>query len=220
MILPKQTRTLLMPDRSWPLNTEYGAHTSRTLLMRVRETEDREAWAEFVDRYAPKIYNWCRRYHLQESDAADVTQEVLVKLVRAMNGFEYDPQRGSFRGWLKTVTANAVRDLAASWKKAGRGSGDTAIGQVLATIEDEKAVEALRVQIETCHQEELLAEAEKLVEPRVQPHTWQAYRLTAVEHRPTAKVAEELGMPVSEVYVAKSRVLKMLRQVVHELTDE
>lgn len=209
-----------MANQSWPLNTEYGANTSRTLLLRVREAEDREAWVEFVDRYTPKIYNWCRRYHLQESDAADVTQEVLVKLVRAMNSFEYDPQRGSFRGWLKTVTANAVRDLVASWKKAGRGSGDTAIGQVLAMVEDEKAVESLRSQIETCHQEELLAQAERLVEPRVQSHTWQAYRLTAIEQRRATEVAETLGVPVSEVYVAKSRVLKMLRQVVQELSDE
>ncbi|MDA1052196.1 MAG: sigma-70 family RNA polymerase sigma factor [Planctomycetota bacterium] len=209
-----------MANQSWPLNTEYGSTTSRTLLMRVREPQDRLAWEEFVNRYAPKIFNWCRRYQLQESDAADVTQEVLVKLVRAMQDFQYDPARGSFRGWLKTVTANAVRDLVGSWKKVGRGSGDTAVGQVLATIEDEQAIEALSTEIETCHQQELLAEAERLVQPRVQSHTWQAYQLTAVEQRTAADVAQRLDMPISEVYVAKSRVLKMLRDAVQQISDE
>ena len=141
-----------MANQGWPLNTEYGTNTSRTLLLRVREPQDRQAWEEFVNRYAPQIFNWCRRYQLQESDAADVTQDVLVKLVRTMQDFQYDPARGSFRGWLKTVTANAVRDLVGNWKKAGRGSGDTAVLQVLATIEDEKAIEALSAEIEACHQ--------------------------------------------------------------------
>lgn len=208
-----------MANKSWPLNTEYGANTSRTLLLRVREPTDRQAWEEFVNRYAPKIFNWCRRYQLQESDAADVTQDVLVKLVRAMRDFQYDPARGSFRGWLKTVTANAVRDLVGHWKKVGRGSGDTAVGKLLATIKDDKVIEALSAEIETCHQHELLAEAERLVQPRVQPHTWQAYRLAAVEQRKATDVAEELGIPVSEVYVAKSRVLKMLRDAVKLLGE-
>ena len=208
-----------MANQNWPPNTEYEARTSRTLLLRVREPEDRQAWEEFVNRYAPKIFNWCRRYQLQESDAADVTQDVLVKLVRAMQDFQYDPAQGSFRGWLKTVTANAVRDLAGKWKKAGRGTGGTTVGQVLATIEDQRAIEALSAEIETCHQQELLAEAERLVQPRVQPHTWQAYQLAAVQQRKAADVAEELGMPISEVYVAKSRVLKMLRDAVQQLSE-
>jgi RNA polymerase sigma-70 factor, ECF subfamily len=208
-----------MANESWPLNTEFGANTSRTLLMRVREPADRQAWEEFVNRYAPKIFNWCRRYQLQESDAADVTQDVLVKLVRAMQEFQYDQTKGSFRGWLKTVTANAVSDLVGKWKRVGRGSGDTAVGQILATIEDQRAIEALSAEIEACHRQELLAEAERLVEPHVQAHTWQVYRLAAVEQRKAADVAEELGMPVSEVYVAKSRVMKMLRDAVKQIEE-
>ena len=72
--------------------------TSGTLLMRLRELDDRAAWNEFVERYAPRIYGWCRHHRLQESDAADVTQEVLGKLVKVIRSFEYDPRRGSFRG--------------------------------------------------------------------------------------------------------------------------
>lgn len=209
-----------MRDEPSPRKPDADASTSRTLLLRVREAEDREAWDEFVGRYAPKIFQWCRRYQLQDSDAADVTQDVLVKLVRAMQTFHYDPARGSFRGWLKTVTANAVRDAANSMKKAGRGSGDTSIGQALANIKDEKAVESLSKEIESCYQQELLAEAERSVRQRVQPHTWEAYRLTAVEQQKAAEVAETLSMPVAEVYVAKSRVVKMLRATVQQLTGD
>ena len=216
--LPKEEGTGQMPHQDWPLNTQYGAQTSRTLLLRVRQPDDREAWDEFVDRYAPRIFNWCRRYQLQDSDAADVTQDVLVKLVRSMRNFQYDPARGSFRGWLKTVTANAVRDTVASWRKAGRGSGDTAVGRVLATIEDEQAVQSLSQEMESCHQQELLVEAAGLVRSRVRPHTWQAYQLTAIEGRKAADAAAELGIAVSDVYVAKSRVLKLLRETVQQMT--
>src|SRR5262245_59330891 len=109
------------------MNKQESTKTSRTLLLRVRDADDREAWEAFVHRYAPRIFYCCRQYRLQESDAADITQEVLIKLVRVMRDFQYDPQRGSFRGWLKTVTANAARDAIAKWRQADRGSGDTAV---------------------------------------------------------------------------------------------
>jgi RNA polymerase sigma-70 factor (ECF subfamily) len=194
-----------------------GSATSVTLLTRLRDLDDREAWNAFVDRYAPRIYGWCRRYQLQDSDAADVTQEVLRKLVGAMRQFEYDAARGSFRGWLKTVTANAVRDLVRSVELAGRGSGDTQVMQRLASLEDEASVADLSTRIEAAYEQELLEEAEARVQLRVKPHTYQAYRCAAVEQQPPAEVAAQLGMSVDEVYVAKSRVIKMLREEVKKL---
>ncbi|MEM6692601.1 MAG: sigma-70 family RNA polymerase sigma factor, partial [Planctomycetota bacterium] len=90
----------------------YSSFTSLTLLGRVRDLSDQQAWDEFVQVYTPRIFSWCKQNLLQDQDASDVTQEVLMKLVTAMEKFEYQPTRGSFRGWLKTVTTNAVRDLA------------------------------------------------------------------------------------------------------------
>lgn len=191
--------------------------TSGTLLMRLRELDDREAWNEFVERYTPRIYGWCRRYRLQESDAADVTQEVLGKLVKVIRSFDYDPRRGSFRGWLKTITNNAVRDFLADLSGPGRGSGDTRIAAALGAIQDPAAIGELTAALEEEAERTLLREAEERVRLRVQPRTWEAYRLSATEALPAAEVAARLAMPVAEVYVAKSRMLKWLREEVERL---
>src|SRR5262249_57495976 len=83
-----------------------GARTSKTLLNRLRSPLDQAAWNEFVERYGRRIYGWCRQWGLQEADAQDVTQDVLLRLARKMRSFAYDPSR-SFRGWLRTLTHHA-----------------------------------------------------------------------------------------------------------------
>ena len=191
--------------------------TSPTLLMRLRDLADHAAWSDFLDRYGPKIYGWCRRNKLQEADASDVTQEVLTKLVRTMRDFEYNPDRGSFRGWLKTVTNNAIRDLVHGWSRPGRGAGDSQILEAMAAIQTPHALAELAAEIDTAAEIELLHEAEERVKLRVKPHTWQAFHRTASLGEAAVNVARSLDMPVTEVYVAKSRVLKMLREEVRKL---
>jgi RNA polymerase sigma-70 factor (ECF subfamily) len=202
------------------MSRQTGTRTSITLLGRLHSDADQPAWSAFVERYAPMIYHWCCRFGLQASDAADVTQEVLLKLVGAMREFEYDPSRGSFRSWLKAVTGNAVRDLLESWKRQARGSGDTQVMGRLAAIEDPEAWDALTAEIERQYERELLSAAEQRVQPRVHPHTWRAYQMTAVDQQPPAQVATQLGITVAEVYVAKSRVIKMLRMEIETLEGD
>ncbi len=189
-----------------------------TLLERVQDTADGTAWSDFVDLYAPQIFSWCRRFHLQESDAADVTQDVLVKLVQKMRGFTYDPGRGRFRGWLKTVTGNTVRDMVSAKKRAAAAAGsDLDEVQWLNALVDEQATNELSERIEAAYQSELLGIAEKIIELKVKPHTWKAYWLTAIDQVPATDAAKELGISVADVYVAKSRVIKMLREEVQRL---
>src|SRR5437763_1850266 len=86
------------------MGSASASHTSPTLLGRLRrDPTDQTAWSKFVDRYAPRIYAWCRQWRLQEADAKDVSQTVLLKLAEKMRVFHYDPDR-SFRGWLRTLT--------------------------------------------------------------------------------------------------------------------
>src|SRR5215216_2109392 len=93
------------------MNAGETSHTSATLLARLRQLPaDEAAWGEFTERYARKIYGWCRGWKLQEADAHDVTQTVLLKLAEKMQSFVYDPTR-SFRAWLKTVTRHAWSDF-------------------------------------------------------------------------------------------------------------
>lgn len=194
--------------------------TSTTLLQRLKDESDSDAWNDFVNRYSPKVFDWCRKNSLQDSDAADVTQQVLLKLVTTMRTFDYDSHRGSFRGWLKTVTSNAVKDLARQWQRRNvRAAGDTVTAEQLNSLSDPRALNELTERIESQYREELLKEAETRIRSRVKPETWTAWHLTAVEQVPAAEAAVQAGMSVSEIYVAKSRVNKMMREEVRRLEN-
>ena len=195
----------------------HDSRTSVSLLLRLRDLENNDAWEDFLRRYGPKIFDWCRWYHLQDSDASDVTQEVLGKLIKAMKTFEYNESRGSFRAWLKTVTNNAIRDFLKSLSRPGRGTGDSQAQRDISAIQAPEALESLAQTIEAEAEQELLAEAEQRVRKRVKDKNWEAYRLTAIELEKPADVAETLDMDVANVYIAKSRVIKMLQEEVERL---
>jgi RNA polymerase sigma factor (sigma-70 family) len=193
---------------------DQPSHTSITLLGRLRhDPKDQAAWNHFVVRYQPRILSWCRGWGLQESDADDVTQAVLLKLSRSMATFVYDPAR-SFRAWLKTITHHAWRDLVGERKRTGVGSGDSRMGELLANIE---AGDGLVQQLEGEFRKELVDEAMARVRPRVAPRTWDAFRLTALEGCSGAAAAAQLEMKVARVYVAKSEVKEMIRNEVRRL---
>lgn len=200
------------------MTTPSEMATSTTLLTRLRDVADTEAWTDFVNRYSPAVFGWCRNNSLQDSDAADVTQQVLLKLVTTMQTFEYDQHRGSFRGWLKTVTANTVKDLARQWQRRHvKATGDTVTAEQLNSISDPGALDDLSDQIEAQYRHELLKEAEARVKIRVKSATWDAWHRTAVDLQKVSEVAVAVGMSVSEVYVAKSRVNKMMREEVQRM---
>jgi RNA polymerase sigma-70 factor (ECF subfamily) len=192
----------------------HESGTRITLLGRLRrDPTNQKAWAEFVDHYGAKIYAWCRKWHLQEADAQDVTQNVLLKLARKMAEFTYDPSR-SFRAWLKTLTYHAWSDFLESRARPGLGSGDSNAADILHSVE---AREDLVRQLEEEFDRELLQEAMLRVRLRVAPQTWQAFILTALEGLSGAEAGERIPMQVAQVFVAKRRVQKMLREEVARL---
>jgi RNA polymerase sigma factor (sigma-70 family) len=152
--------------------------TRVTLLGRLRRDPTNQAiWAEFVEHYGPKIYSWCRKWKLQEADAQDVTQNVLMKLADKMRTFQYDPSR-SFRAWLKTLTHHAWSDFLESRQRPGRGSGDSRVADMLHSVE---ARADLVQHLEAEFDREVLEEAMARVRLRVAPQTWEAFRLTALD---------------------------------------
>ncbi len=191
-----------------------ASQTSVSLLADLRrDPADPAAWSRFVQRYGRKIYGWCRQWHLQDADAQDVTQNVLTKLVAQMRTFAYDPSQ-SFRAWLKTLTHHAWRDFVDSRERAVNGSGDSKVLEMLLTLE---AGQDLVHQLEETYDCELLEMASVRVRLRVAPHTWEAFRLTALESLSGAAAAERLGMQVAAVYMAKSNVQKLLRDEIRRL---
>jgi RNA polymerase sigma factor (sigma-70 family) len=186
----------------------FADRTRKSLLGRLRDDAGGQAaWNEFVAWYAPLIQRWCSRWKLQEADALDVSQIVLVKLADKMRTFEYDPAK-SFRAYLKTLTHYAWCDFLESRKRAGAASGDSQMLEVLQTVE---ARADLDQQLDAEFDRELLAEAMANVKKRVEEHTWQAFHLTAIEGLSGAEVAARLNMKVATVFKARSKVQQMLQ---------
>jgi RNA polymerase sigma-70 factor (ECF subfamily) len=188
--------------------------TSESLLLRLRNKPgDQAAWARFVDRYGPLIARWCRKQGLGEADVEDVSQDVLARLVSALKKFSYDPS-GRFRGWLRTVVTNALRDHGARWRGPARGSGDSRVAEVLAIHE---AREDLIERLGKSFDLDILQRAMESVSARVAPHNWQAFVHTVLEGRSVADTARALGIDEGMVYVARCKIPKMLKREVERL---
>jgi RNA polymerase sigma-70 factor (ECF subfamily) len=191
-----------------------GRSTRVSILMALRnDPGDQSAWSAFVDRYGPQIHAWCLRWKLQEADAQDVTQMVLLKLVRHLPDFAYDPSR-SFRGWLRTLTAHSWSDFMGDQIRGVRGSADAVVADMLNTVQ--ARVDLVR-HLEETYDQELLEMAKAEVSHRVEPHTWEAFRLTAIEGVAAEGVAARLGLRVATVYRARHVVQTMLRETLAAL---
>jgi RNA polymerase sigma-70 factor (ECF subfamily) len=192
--------------------------TRPSLLARIKDTGDRQAWAEFVDIYAPLIYGYALKQGLQDADAADLTQEVLGKVARSAARLDYDPTRGTFRGWLFRVVRNELADLGAARRRNRPGSGDTAVKRRLeehpAPTQDEVAT------WEREYERQLFARACDQVRRDFQESTWQAFWLTAIQGKSGKEVAGVLGLTTAAVYLAKRRVTERLKQQIEYLRAE
>ncbi|MCB1231968.1 MAG: sigma-70 family RNA polymerase sigma factor [Verrucomicrobiae bacterium] len=192
--------------------------TRITLIQRLPDSSDREAWEAFVDLYGPIIFAFARHRGCQGSDAADVVQEVLAKVTRRMRSFEFDPAKGRFRTWLYTVVKTHLIDR--SRRESARphlvmGAGtDQLIDQWQDESEDPNDI------WETEYRRQLLHRALPTLQAQFSQKTWMAFRRTALEEADPAQVASELGMTLGSVYVAKSRVLAKLREKIAQLESE
>jgi RNA polymerase sigma-70 factor (ECF subfamily) len=175
---------------------------------------DQAAWVQFTERYGRKLYAWCRQWNLQEADAEDVAQDVLLKLMEKMQTFVYDPAK-SFRAWLKTIARHAWSDYWSGRKAAVAAGGSQAV-ELLQTVE---AREDLIRRLEEEFDRELFDEAVARVRLRVTPRTWEAFERTALLNQSGAEAAQALGMKVATVFVAKSKVQKMLQEELRKLED-
>jgi RNA polymerase sigma factor (sigma-70 family) len=188
--------------------------TDSSLLERLRaKPADETAWDEFVCRDGPMVHTWCLRWKLSPGDADDVSQDVLVKLVRRMRQFRYDPGR-SLRAYLRTVARYTLAEFL---------DGQSALRRHLAAegaemdLDDLPAREDLEKALEAAFDLELLGKASALVAQRVKPHTWEAFRLQAFEGVSAREVARRLGLKLGLVYQAKLNVLRMIRETLSEL---
>jgi RNA polymerase sigma-70 factor (ECF subfamily) len=192
--------------------------TRASLLVRIRDPHDTEAWRQFVRLYSAVVYGFARRRGLQDADAADLMQEVFRAVASSAGRLDYDPRRGSFRSWLYTVTRNKLYNFLDGRKRQAIGSGDSGAQEALERqpVEDGDAAALWDQEYER----RVFHWAAEQVRGEFQESTWEAFRLTAVEGRSAKDAGGRLGMSAGAVYVAKSRVLARLKEQVRLLEDE
>ena len=181
--------------------------TRVSLIARVGATpSDPRAWSDFVSFYSPAIFGWCREYGLQDRDAQEVTQDVIVRFWRHAAAFQYDPTR-RFRSYLRRIVLTTVADWARTKSDDLAAGGDPMLESL---FENLPAREDLVASIEQAFDLERLSQVMKEVEKRVKPTTWAAFRMLAIERLPGKVVAERLGISPANAYMARMNVQRMI----------
>jgi RNA polymerase sigma-70 factor (ECF subfamily) len=191
------------------------AETSLSLLVRAGAGEE-QAWQRFVELYQPMIRGWLVRFAVFPQEVEDLTQDVLAVMVRDLKRFTPQGGAGSFRGWLRTITANRAREF---WR-SGRCRARAAGGSILDMAEQlEDPGSELSARWDAEHDAHVLRRLLVLMEQEFEEQTVRAFRRVALDGARAAEVASELGLSVASVYAAKSRVLQRLRQEAEGLLD-
>ncbi len=191
--------------------------TRASLLIRVRDPADQAAWHDFEEIYRPLILRLARQKGMQEADADDVAQQVLLAVAKAVERREHDPTRAKFRTWLNRVAQNAILN-ALSRGKPDRGSGDTGLLAVLHQHESHDGPDSDLLRLE--YRREMFRWAARQVRQEFHPDTWNAFWRTAVDGRDCEEVAKELGKNRGAVYAARSRVTRRIQEKVAEYENE
>lgn len=195
--------------------TEFP-QTRSSLIAQVRSPEDREAWNQFVVVYRPVIYRMARRRGMQDADAQDLVQAVLMRVAGAIQSWEKSSSESKFRHWLRRVARNAMATAFARHPKDA-GVGGSEMLELLAEqpataadIEQEIAKESMR---------EKYLRAAAVVKSDVDSETWRAFELSVVHGQPCDEVADQLGKSVGAVYAARCRIMRRLREQVQRLRE-
>lgn len=202
-----------MKNQTEPARTEeFATATSLSLIARLRRLEP-EAWRQMVSLYGPLIYSWCRQSELSPEDAADVVQDVLVKVHKALPAFRRDRAGDTFRGWLLIVTKNAVRDhFRRNRPHAKARGGTTAMVQLqdfIATFDSVTGNSG----------GDLVHRAAARIRREFSDRDWRVFELTVLERRSSQETAAELNVGPATVRKAKSRMLRRLREELGEEPD-
>jgi RNA polymerase sigma-70 factor (ECF subfamily) len=191
--------------------------TSKSLLDRARDLGDAASWRQLTDLYTPLIQRWIRPYVAQPADADDVIQEVLVAVTRDLPGFHHNQAPGAFRAWLRGISVNRLREYWRARQARPQAPGGNGIDETLRDLEDPHSPLSRAWDLE--HDRHVARSLLESIRLEFQPATWQAFEGVVREGRPAAEVAAELGMSVNAVLIAKSRILKRLRQKAGELLE-
>jgi RNA polymerase sigma-70 factor (ECF subfamily) len=193
-------------------------NTSLSLLQRLRMQPGDADWGRFMGVYEPLLRSWLRRKEVLGHDSDDLVQNVLAVVVRRMGEFEHNGRTGAFRAWLRTITLNCLREHWRNLKASPAGVGGSEIQTLIAQLQDPQS-QLSRLWDEE-HDRQVMRQLLEQMRSEFEPRTWQAFERFALQSRPAAEVAQELGISANAVFIAKSRVLARLRQESEGLLDD
>ncbi len=196
---------------------QQSPRTRISLVTRLKNASDHEAWTEFTAIYEALILRLLARDGLQESDARDVCQQVLAAVAKDVDGWRPDGRSRSFRRWLFKIARNRVIKFLAGDRKNPRGVGGSGAHRAMEQIRDER--ESISDVFEREYRQQLLVQAAEAIRAEFRESTWQAFWLSTIEGQSIADVAEQLGVSVGTVYVSRSRIVSRLKSKVREITD-
>lgn len=191
--------------------------TRVSLIIRLRQPGNQEAWQEFVSLYEPLICRLAARKGFQHADAQDILQDVLVAVSKGIERFEIGEDRGRFRGWLFRISRNLIINAIEKRQRVVFGSSDSDICERLAQEPALSPQEHSAYVLE--FRRELFQWAARKIRPEFQPATWSLFWRTSVEGEAIADAARELGLSIGAAYAARCRILTRLRKTIEELDD-
>lgn len=192
--------------------------TRATLLLRLRDRGDGDAWNQFLRDYGPMLYRFIRGRGLQDADAADLVQDVFRSVGMAIDRLDYEKEKGGFRAWLFTITRNKLSTYFSKRQRTGPTANDTAQFNLLNQATSDR--NELDEQWELEHQRQLAAKAMEALRPTIEPNTWAAFELTAIRDVAADDAGRQIGMSKGAVYVARSRVTAKLRAEIERMLAE
>ncbi|MDF1744900.1 MAG: sigma-70 family RNA polymerase sigma factor [Gimesia sp.] len=187
--------------------------THITLLDRVRVPTDSEAWQEFVKIYGPLIYNFCRKFRLNDCDSEDVCQDVFRQISTSLRSFEYNQKRGRFRAWLWTVTYHEICQFFKKNKRFQNQSGADGLREFI--YEQPGEIDAIWTDEFCSH---IYKTALDNIRPGIDEKTWKAFELTWVEDSSPQDAANELNREITWIYKAKFHVQRKLKDEIQRLS--
>ena len=199
------------------MNNASDPETRISLIARMRDMNDEEAWEEFVEVYQPLVQRFIQRHGLQYADAAEVTQEVLSRVAKSIESWEESHERSTFRGWLYRITRNLTIDFLRKRKVEGErlGKGDAGLSQVASSEDASKSQE-----FQAEYEKQIFYWAAERLKPSFKPENWQAFWLSTVEGHSIDEVSKQLKMDCGKIYVARSRIMSRLSRLVQKRLDE
>ena len=197
---------------------QQSPKTRLSLVVRLKNSDDHEAWTEFTAVYQPLIFRLLKRNGLQECDAHDVCQQVLAAVAKDIEHWRPDGRERSFRRWLFRIARNRVIKFLVNERKRPRGVGGSDEQVGLEQKEDEH--ESISELFEREYRQQLLRWSAEQIRAEFRESTWQAFWRSYVDGQAIADVAKDLGMSVGNVYVSRSRIVARLKNKVNEIIDE